>query len=390
MKSIKRASRARHVIGLALVLSLPATPVLALDQATVAKLLDNFPSSAEVGKLVDDVKDDMPIGTPSAAVMLGISTAQVPRVTTFRDAAVTLSNGLGKDGKITQAIGAEFLPATALRKLQWRELNSFGMRAWARTSVSFATLPSEKTGSARTALGLQTVLYSREAEAAVAAIGDRECTEIRRGFEKAPDTPTGPGQPLPTFTDADQAALDACVQLINKKLNRWNPTTLAVGAGQAYFSADGAVKGLSQSATSYWITGAWGMDFNNMPAVSDQMLGLGLTGHWRHVADERTPDPANAANFLAESARLWALNLRLGTPRLALLAEQSRRQAKLAGYADEDRRRSFVGAELRVMTGVYVAVGVAGDQGGRDGRSQRLALANLKWGFGDKPVFAGR
>ena len=93
---------------------------------------------------------------------------------------------------------------------------------------------------------------------------------------------------------------------------------------------------------------------------------------------------------MAESANLWALNLRVGTPRLALLAEHSRSQSRLTGYDDESRRRNFLGAELRLSEGLYFALGAASDQGARDGKSQRAALANLQWGFGDKPVIGNR
>lgn len=379
-------------LACATTLALCALPALAIDQATAQAVLKLAPDSGAVGDLVKDVIQDMPIGTPPAAVVLGVSANQVPRVTSFRQAALTLSNGLGKKGQITQAIGAEFLPAMVLQPLRWDQLNSFGMRAWARTALSFATLPSEKDGSARTAIGLQTVLYSKEADEAVTLAAGKDCTAIARNFAAAPaPPPLQPGEPpLPGFSDQDQALLDACVQLIDRTLNRWNPTTVAIGVGQAYYAADARVAHLSSTAGSYWITGAWGMDFDGPAVAAPQRKGVGLTAHWRRSRDERVDDPSGADTLLAESARLWALNLRVGTPRVAVLAEHSRRRATLAGYADEQRRRSFLGAELRVAEGLYFALGVADDRGARDGSSQKAALANLKWGFGDKPVLGGR
>jgi len=363
----------------------------AVDPTDVAALLGSLPESGDVGASLKSVTQDMPISTPSASVLLGAADTQVPRVSTFRDAALTLSSGLGKDGKIKQAVGFEVLPATALRELQWRELNSPWMKAWARTSVSFATSPDDAAGSARTAFGVQTVLYSREADAAVRAIGQDSCTKIMRDAMAKPPPPPGPGQPLPMFTDEEQAQLAACDLLIRKTLNKWNPTTLAVGAGQAYYAADAKPSSLSSAASSWWVTGAWGLDFRRggtADAAAD--TGLALTGHWRQSRDERAADLANPDGVVPESSRLWALNLRVGSVRAALVAEASGRRSQIAGLPDEDRRRAFLGGELRVAKGLYFALGVAGDRGARDGTSQQMVLGNLKWGFGDQPVLPVR
>lgn len=379
------------VAALAFGVALLALPARAIDADAANAFLKLAPDSAAVGDLVKDVTQDMPIGTPSAAVLLGASANQVPRVTSFRDAALTLSNGLGKDGKLTQAVGAEFLPATALSTLRWEALKNPFMRAWARTSLSFASLPSEKSGSARTALGVQTVLYSKEADDAILAATSKDCTAIAQNTAKNPPMPTNPGDPiLSMFSAKDQELLAACMQLIDRTLNRWNPTTVAVGAGQAYYSSDAKLSSLSSSATSWWITAAWGMDFESMQVAAPFRKGVGITGHWRQSHDERVADPADASKLLAESAALWALNLRLGTPRVAALAEVSQRTARLTSLPDERRKRSFLGAELRVAEGLYFALGLASDRGARDGTEQRAALANIKWGFGDKPVLGGR
>jgi hypothetical protein len=162
---------------------------------------------------------------------------------------------------------------------------------------------------------------------------------------------------------------------------------IAIGFGQAYRSDNNTVAGLKKSNRVGWLTGSWGFGSGEGRDANERMGGL-LTIHVRLDRDSIAEVPDGAQPQALESANLYGLSLRGGKARFNGLIEHSQRLSRVTGFADERRRRTVVGVEYRIQKDLYLDFGIGSESGRRDGKNSGLALANLKWGFGDKPILA--
>lgn len=375
--------------------SAAAAPVQAQPAESLSSLLVKLRDNDEVGKVKKSLTEDVPMTTAPAAYVLGIAGDEVPRATTFRSFATGLARGVGKDGKLGNAVAAEVSPLLALKVLSLDDQRDPVRRALARTTFSVvSTQGGGSSDKARSAYGIQSVLYSHELDRALALAGSAECTSAAQRFlgsltVGAPPPRLDPGG-LPATPVADEALrkqVGACQSAIDGILNRWNPSMLAFGFGQAFKSPDNTVAGLKKANKVAWLTGSLGFGSGADRAANERMGGL-LTLHSRLERDGIAETPGAAAARMTEDADLLGASLRIGKARFNGVFEYSQRKSKIAGMADENRRRTVIGVETRLREDLYLSFAVASETGRRDGRNSGLTLANLNWGFGDKAIFA--
>lgn len=356
---------------------------------SLADTLKKFRGNEAVSEVVSALTEDIPMTTAPAAYVLGVSGEQVPRYTTFREFAVGVVRGFDNEGKFTNSISAEIAPALALRVLTLEDQTSFGWRALARTTFSLVSVPGGNDKPASTAYGLQSVLYSREMDQALDAAGSPACGAVQKAAIDSWRNPPrdAQGLPLPApITPEQKKAIEDCQTMIDGILNRWNQTTVIVGFGQAFRSPDNDISGLKKANRVGWLTGSWGFAMGSAPRTNEHMGGL-LTLHARYERDTLAKTPGAATPQSNEDVDLFGAGLRLGKARFNGLLEHSQRKSRIAGLADETRRRTLIGAEYRLREDLYVGFAVGAESGRRDGKNNNLSLANLKWGFGGKSLF---
>lgn len=370
---------------------LAAEPAAA-GASSLTQIIVDLKGNEEVAKTIARLSEDVPMTTAPAAYVLGVSGDEVPRYTTFRAFAAGVQRGIGKDGKVANSISAEIAPLLALNILTLEDQTSWGKRALARTTFSVATLAGSDDSPAGSAYGLHSVLYSLELDRAIDTAATSQCRSAGKEFLAslpAVGTAVGGVPPLPPapLTAEQRAKVEKCQSAIDSILNRWNQTMVAVGFGQAFRSADNTLSGLKRSNKVGWLTGSWGFGSGTGQDANERVGGL-LTAHARWVRDgiAETADPSSPQAL--EDANLFGIGLRGGKSHFNGLIEHSRRTSKIAGLADEKRRRTVLGVEYRIQKDLYIDFGIGSESGRRDGKNSGLALANLKWGFGSTPILA--
>ncbi len=415
----------RITITTALLLAISLLGASANGQESTAKQLQS-----EAKKY----SESMPTGSVPATNILGISDSAVPRATSFQSVVTQFSQGVGPDGKIKNAIGFEMTPyLLANDELDWTKYdNSLVTQILTRTTVSFAAIPAEDTKTASSGVGVQSVFFSSSIEEArkkshgclpkhvtaareiqqyvgelAARDGEDKAREERAALaENRPQRRLSPrvevkiGESAPVvvkenltarelakhekLTGALADAVSACQRSINTALQAWNASIFAAGLGWGFYSPDNNAGSLRSSSSVYWLTGAigWGDGTSNTGAS-----GL-ISLHARKAGDERAPDPANSNAMLQTDSSLYGISLRFGNRKFGGLFEYSHRTTVAAGLTDENVRRNFVGMDFKVAEDLYLSWGVGSETGRRDGIDKTFALANIKYAFGDKPLFS--
>lgn len=348
-------------------------------------------ADVEVGEFLKSLTADMPVATPPATFVLGAAGTTVPRVATFREFVTQIGSAVGDDGKINRSVAVEINPRLALGPVQWSDFKASRLtQVLTRTTVSAATLAEESQTGAKSAIGLQSVLYSAQVGQLITAASSGPCAAVADDFLKSQEKPNAlvPGKPVFPLPEAAQENARKCKASVDALLTKWNPTSLTVGLGQALYSADGSPRKLKSASGGLWMTATLGYDFKGADPdePADRKMGLGATLHLRRMVHDRVADPADPSVKLDERSTLLGLNVRGGNGRLGGLAEFSVRRGSVETLSGETRKRRFAGLEYRVAEGLYVVVGVGSDKGRRDGKDQRVTLANLKWGFSGGPV----
>ncbi len=355
------------------------------SKAALVKLKDGV----AVGDLLKSLVVDMPVTTPPATFVLGAAGTVVPRVSTFREFGAQLSNAVGDDGKIKNAVAVEINPRLAMGPVKWNDYrDDIPLQILTRTTLSVATLTRDGETGARSAIGLQSVLYSAEVAKLIDAASTGDCVETAKLFiddKSVPKGPLVPGQPLIDLSEKAAKAHANCKANIEGLLTKWNPTSITLGLGQAFYSDDGAARMLKSTAGGVWITATAGYDLDTLESApsktAKERRGIGLTLHLRRMLDERVADPTDASAIYSEKSNLLGLNVRAGNGKTGLLLEYSARKSKAAPLVDETRKRAFLGLEHQLQKDLYLVLGVGSDSGRRDGEDRRTTLVNLKWGF---------
>ncbi|APA68081.1 hypothetical protein [Janthinobacterium sp. 1_2014MBL_MicDiv] len=341
-----------------------------------------------LGSLLQKAVVDMPATTAPAAFLLGASGQQVPRLSTFREFGTQIARAYDENGELANAVAAEIAPSLVLGHTSWDGIvHSWPTRVLSRTTVSFATKVGENNGAKQTALGLQSVLYSREMDGVLLVAADDRCRGAARSFDDSapPLAPPGnaPGAPSAAVSMSAevQAGIEKCQEEITGILSKWNQTMLAFGAGRVFSSGD-APDASAADASAYWLTGSYGGDLGKERLDTGKRLGYLLTAHVRHTRNAAMKDIAG--NDILARQRVAGLNLRYGNPRLAGIAEYSILRSSAPGLILDDRKRALLGLEYKVADGMYLTLGVSSDR--QAGQSKRSMLANVNWGIAKSSV----
>ncbi len=350
--------------------------------AAILMALGAHADNKSLDQLLQAATVDMPVTTAPATFLLGASGEAVPRLSSFRAFATQVGRAVDETGKIKNAIAVEIAPTLALRTTTWEDIErSQVMRILSRTTVSVATKAGGEAAPARSAIGLQSILYAPQMDAAIALSSNSKCTTAADAMDRS--LPTGPDQRL-KFTPETLALIDSCQKDIDALLTKWNQTMVAVGGGKVLSSSGGTgVK--PKDAAAIWITAAYGGDLQGVGTKAEARLGYLLTAHWRRTRN--APGVSTTGVDAFADQKLTGLNFRFGNARLAGIAEYSRTRADPSqGLVFADRKRSVLGLEYKVDADMYLTVGVARDTG-LSGAEQSV-LAKLNWGFSKAPVLS--
>lgn len=341
---------------------------------------------------------DMPITTSVAAYMLGASGENVPRLSSLREFSTQIGRAFDANGKVTNAVSAEFIPAMALGNLDWAQLKDPMVAAWARTALSVASKVKSDKDLARSAIGLQSILYAPAFEDALREARLDACKTSAKEFadkaaiEKAVAEMNKAGStkmPTPDYAAADEAARLKCAKSIKTALTRWNQSMVAVGIGRSIASLeDGAAlpAGVAGDSNMAWFTAAFG---GGGRAAAPQKaeegnddVGWLLTAHWRRISNASAKSTLGASVLARQD--LVGLNLRWGSESGAFIAEYSALKSHASGHAFSDRKRAVLGFEKRLDKDMYLTIG-AGRDTGLDA-AKNSVLMKLSWDFASKPT----
>jgi hypothetical protein len=362
--------------------------------------------SQDVADLVQALTIDMPVTTSPATFVLGAAGTAVPRVSTWKKFAADAGSALDDNGKIAKAVAFEINPYLAAGPVSWTAYRKrIDVQILTRTTLSVATKTGSDDGSAQSAFGVQSTLYSKEAAAAIVQARSDECVAVAERFAREnlgtvsgsvnvgqdlsePGTAQGAAEDQAKKDQAkkDQANVDNCRKRLSALLTKWNPTSVAVGFGQSFYSSSATVRGLKNYGSGVWITGTYGIDFDGQDTAAQDRRGIGLTLHLRRMTGQRITSPDDSSVVVSENINIAGLNMRLGNAHWGVIAEGSLSKGKAHTLSDENRKRAVLAAEYKISDGLYVSLGIGNDTGRRDGKDQHVTLASLKWGFGDQPV----
>lgn len=327
---------------------------------------------------------DMPITTAPATFLLGASGEQVPRLSSFRTFATQVARAYDENGKIANAVAAEVAPSLAIGRTSWDDIvNSQFTRILSRTTVSFATKVGNNNSGNQTALGVQSILYSREMDSVILMAATSACRSAANAISQLPPPLAPQPNQSPTLPKEVLEKIQQCQTKIDGLLTKWNQTMLAIGAGKV-FSSSNDTKPSDPDSSSVWITGSYGRDLESEEIPSQLRKGYLITGHYRVQSNVRSSDPINK-DVLARQ-RIAGINLRYGNGKWAGVAEYSRISSKGQGIKLADHNRSILGMEYQVTKDAYLTLGVSNDN--YNSQSKRSLIANLNWGISkDSSIF---
>ncbi|MFH7043489.1 hypothetical protein ABT392_14400 [Paucibacter sp. JuS9] len=369
-------------------MSLASSGVLAADE----------PKPTTLSETIKATHVDMPITTSVAAFMLGASGENVPRLSSLREFSAQVGRAFDANGKVANAVSAEFIPAMAIGKLDWGQLKDPLMGAWARTALSVATKVKSDKDVARSALGLQTILYAPAYQEALQQSRVESCMATAQTFVReealkkaiAEMNKTGrTTMPTPDYTAEDEASRLKCAKAIKTALTRWNQSMVAVGFGRSVASLeDGAAlpAGVSGDSNMVWFTAALGGG-GRAPAPDkaedgNDDVGWLLTAHWRRNSNASAKSTLGVSTLARQE--LVGLNLRWGSESGAFIAEYSTLRSHASGHAFADRKRAVLGFEKRLDKDLYLTLG-AGRDTGLDA-AKNSVLMKFSWDFASKPT----
>jgi len=335
-------------------------------------------------EIIKEATVDMPISTAPASFLLGASGENVPRLTSFRAFATQAARAYDDKGNVANAVAVELAPALAVGRLSWEDITSSQtQRILARTLVSLASKAKSGDSPAQSAVGLQSILWAPAMDQVLATMASEKCTRIATSVAPTPPPAPGPNPPLST---EELARIAVCSKIIDAQLTKWNQPMLSIGGGRTFVSSNGSHASTTRHSNSYWITGAYGGDWEKKEdAAAAERLGYLLTAHYRRTTNASVKAPDDTDVFATQ--RLTGLNARFGNRRLAGIGEYSVLKSS-ASIDVKDRKRALLGLEYRVVDDLYLTVGVSRDTGAD--KTKQSVLANLNWGFGKEPVLLAK
>jgi hypothetical protein len=348
--------------------------VLAL--ATASCLAEEPGKKQALDEAIKSAVVDMPITTAPAAFLIGASGEKVLRAQSFRPFAAGVARAYNERGELANAVAAEIAPALAMQRYTWDDIVANPVsRVLARTTVSFATRVGKNTEGDQTAIGVQSILYSKEMDEVIKLASAPECLTSLNDSVMDRTRPTAPGSKLELSPETIEK-ISKCQDKIAGKLNKWNQTMFAMGFGRSVRSEQRTEQKKYDDTSGVWLTASIGGDVDHAESIpEDTKIGYGLTFHVRKMFKELVKDDADKD---VQSDRLIrGVNLRYGNGILAGILEYSYTTSKSAGISNS--RRALLGLEYRITNDVYLTLASTRDSGRND---QTSMLANLKFAIG--------
>jgi hypothetical protein len=314
-----------------------------------------------------------------AFTVLGVAPSEVTRPTSPSDFSTFLVSAFDEQGHFQSGLALDFAPFLLLGNKQswWSHYGDTSNRKYwwvrplARTSVSFGTTKgaSDSDPALRLATGVRIVLYDERDPRLLYARCIRPVTL---------DPNATPEENLKKLREGRAKCQQDSIQ---KALEIWNATSLAIAGAPTWFSKDGSSSSLQLNGGGYWASGA---------------LRIGTTGqilaHFRRQTGQEVPDPntptdptTGQPNFAIQSSTLAGGSVRYGSAKFNGRFDGLYVHKKVAGILDSYPEFGF-GLERRLAENLYL------DATYRYAPGTKLTasgfLSNLKWNFNKVPKFS--
>ena len=260
---------------------------------------------------------DLAVPQSPAFAILGVTPDNVIRPNSPRELALSLVNGVGKNGAFQGGIAIDTVPYLLFlgqTKSLYDYQRSYPVRLLSRTEFSFATSKGaqDKDPSLKLALGLHITLFDR---------GDPRLDEefiqgLAKAFSKlqsSDDNFIDPTNPT-LISDAAKRWKAAADDARKKAKDRnWNKSSWSLGAAPSWIDKKGDSGDYDWNGAAAWTSFAYG--FEDQP-FKDTFLEKSsqLIFHLRYRNHELIPDPNNTGAFYHEDSLLGAVRLRIGSP----------------------------------------------------------------------------
>jgi hypothetical protein len=356
----------------------------------VATLPISFSAQAESQGLSDKIKAatvDMPVTTAPSSFLLGASGETVPRLSSFRSFSAQVARAYDDKGKISNAVAVELAPLLAMGTTTWEDITRSQItRILSRTTLSFGSKVGNNDNNGQSAIGVQSILYSKELDGAIALAATSQCSTATQ--MSPTDPPPEPPKKLPDLGKDVLDKIEACQGTIDALLTKWNQSMVSVGVGRVFTSSDNVSTIPSRDPFAFWVTAAYGGDFANRKTEPvETRNGYLLTTHFRAVKHSAVISTGGIAS--TADAKLIGLNGRFGNARLAGIVEYSVTSFKGGELDFDNRKRGLLGLEYKVDKDVYLTIGIARDTG--LDVSKQSVLAKLNFGISKTPaIFSGK
>jgi hypothetical protein len=321
---------------------------------------------------------DLSVPQSPAFAILGITPDNVIQPSSPRELALSLLNGVGKDGTFQSGIAIDTVPylllsgsSKTLRDYQ----DSYAVRFLSRTQFSFATSKGaqDTDPSLKLALGLHMTLFDNGDPRL-----DREfITDLGKAFFALgyidPEDPAAVADANKRWKTITEEART------NARKRNWNKSSWSLGLAPSWIDKTGNSGHYDWNGGAAWTSLAYGFDtepFTNTGLDGTSQLIL----HLRYRNHEEIPDPATTGSFYTEDSFLAVLRLRIGSPEFnASLDGAYVREWNSGSHDGSSYRLAFV-LERKMAANLWFRLSYGKEFDTPDGKDASLFLGSFHLG----------
>jgi hypothetical protein len=389
-----------HILCLALLAAAHTSAAQATSQTSQDEKIDARLT------LRDGVID---LGVPEspAFAALGVTPQEVTRPATGRDLAISLLNGLDKNGNLQTGLSIDTAPymllaGNSITLDNYRARRHYMIRFLSRWQTSLATsmggTPEDK--SAKIAFGMRFTVFdradprmdaellrclSRAADAAFAS-GPATTVSANPGDKEAatavpPEAGAIAEAEVRYETSARQAAT-VCRDTSARK--RWNGSAWVAGVAPTWTSPDGTSEAMAYSGVALWTSIGYG--FESIPVLSEHAH---IAAYVKVRSGEIAPDPFRENAMVTQDTLAVGGRFLLGVVSTQFNGEALYvRNRRLDDDLDDRYWHLGIGVEQRLIDNTWLNVAL-GRELNRKPNNAYFVSASFKWGIGPRAKLAG-
>jgi hypothetical protein len=333
---------------------------------------------------------DLSVPQSPAFAILGITPDNVIQPSSPRALALSLLNGVGKDGAFQSGIAIDTVPylllsgsSKTLRDYQ----DSYAVRFLSRTQFSFATSKGaqDTDPSLKLALGLHMTLFDNgDPRLDREFINDLGKAFFALGYidPEDPAAVADANRRWKTITDEART---------NARKRNWNKSSWSLGLAPSWIDKTGNSGHYDWNGGAAWTSLAYGFDtepFTNTGLDETSQLIL----HLRYRNHEEVPDPMTTGSFYTEDNFQAVLRLRIGSPEFnASLDGAYVREWNSGAHDGSSYRLAFI-LERKMAANLWFRLSYGKEFDTPDGKDASLFLGSFHLGASEdsSPVQAAR